>query len=552
MFVENSTLVLLGYTSETEPGARAPYLPFNDGNPFFKVGARFHVRHYCRDNHVEAVVLGHLVHAVTPHPNTQHTMTAVNGFAKRVAPKVGHENAALLSEFSSFVAHWLNSNLTPFNVYEHFDFEQWISTREGYTEARKQELRELYVTYQQPRDLSPEHNMCKSFIKDEFYTSFKTARTINSRTDAFKVVVGSVCSAMEKYVFKNPAFIKYVPVRERPSYIYDKLYRHGYSYFASDYSSLEASIDSKQMNAAEFQLYRHLFNLTINQPVIDLLIDAMEDEQVLNFKTFVGYVQTVRCSGEMVTSLGNGFTNLMIYQFICHKLGIDCNCVVEGDDGLGSCPPEFVDLIKSFPYDQLGFDIKIEFFTKVGEAGFCGNIFDEDDRVILVDPRKYLSNIGYLCSRYKRAKKSTLRSILRCKALSFLYQYEGCPIMTALSLKLLSFTSGHNLEKGLSAFDSYHRTIVIESIGFFGRGSPTTTREIGINSRLLMERRFGISIVEQVQIENELQALTDYMFFSGVNLPSVQAIMPSEWVRCYYKYVVRMDFDAQIREEGKA
>ena len=97
-------------------------------------------------------------------------------------------------------------------------------------------------------------------------------------------------------------------------------------------------------------------------------------------------IEARRMSGEMNTSLGNGFSNLMFMAFVCEKLGLNCNGVVEGDDGLfafnGNTP-------SASDFTKYGFNIKLDVHSEISTASFCGNVFDPEDRQIMTCPYIY-------------------------------------------------------------------------------------------------------------------------------------------------------------------
>jgi len=224
------------------------------------------------------------------------------------------------------------------------------------------------------------------------------------------------------------------------------------------------------------------------------------------FKHFSVELEATRMSGEMNTSLGNGFANLMLMLFMCEEVGSTfCDGVVEGDDGLFSITgptPTKAD------FETLGLRIKLEEHNDISTASFCGIIFDSQDRCNLVDPRKVVMTFGWACSRYVAARDSKLRALLRCKSLSLVYQYPGCPIVQALGLYGLRITTEVSIGEmfrviNTKGYNSYHRTRELASIG-----KQWKTREIGMNTRLLCERVFGISVEAQLDYEKYLGSLT--------------------------------------------
>ena len=146
----------------------------------------------------------------------------------------------------------------------------------------------------------------------------------------------------------------------------------------------------------------------------------------------------------MNTSLGNGFSNLMFMAFVCEKLGLNCNGVVEGDDGLfafnGNTP-------SASDFTKYGFNIKLDVHSEISTASFCGNVFDPEDRQIMTCPYDVLSTFGWTTNKYAKSSDKTLKALLRSKSLSLAYQYPGCPILSSLAQYGLRVTKGYNVEK---------------------------------------------------------------------------------------------------------
>jgi len=141
-------------------------------------------------------------------------------------------------------------------------------------------------------------------------------------------------------------------------------------------------------------------------------------------------------SGDMCTSLGNGFTNMMLALFIAKEKHGHLEGVVEGDDGLFSSS---VELTKE-DYAELGFSIKIESISDPCRASFCGMIFADSGEIIR-DPVRFLSTFGWTTS-FITAGSCIMDQLLRAKALSAVYETPQCPIVGALARFALSRTRG--------------------------------------------------------------------------------------------------------------
>lgn len=451
----------------------------------------------------------HIDGVALPRPDLDHCDTALAGVCKRFATKVPVAERPILREFRTFVRGWIRKNLSPLPPDTDVSFETWLG-KTNYPEWRKNELRAAWAALDDPFDKKAVQKLflVSSFIKDEDYTDYKHARGINSRSDAFKCLVGPMFKLIEEQVYKHPAFIKHVPVAERPAYITRMLHMSGAKYLASDYTSFEALFVRELMEACEFELYQYM---TMNLPDGDWFDQmckvVLGGKNECRFKFFVVYLQAVRMSGEMCTSLGNGFTNLMAMEFVSRRCGsTEVAGVVEGDDGLfainGPTPT-------AEDFAKLGLVIKLEVHEKLSTASFCGIVFDESDLVNIADPFKILAGFGWGNRQNRYVKSSRLRALLRCKALSLLAQYPGAPVLQELALYGLRVTNDIMTMKAFKVVnsrgalgDEWHRQQVLHALnnGVFTQHVPTRTR-------LLMEEKFGLRLEDQYKIEAYLASL---------------------------------------------
>jgi len=371
-------------------------------------------------------------------------------------------------------------------------------------------------------------------MKDETYPEYKHARGINSRTDVFKCRVGPIFKAIESVVYSHPSFIKHVPVSKRPSYIKDKLYALGRKYFATDYTAFEALFVKEVMECVEFELYDWMtFDLPSHE---EFMRTCREDLAGLNhceFKWFWVELQATRMSGEMCTSLGNGFANLMFMLFLCQEVGSTfVDGVVEGDDGLfvisGPAPSKA-------DFESIGLIIKLEVHDQLSNASFCGIIFDETDCINVRDPRRVLTTFGWTSARYAKARTSKLRILLRAKSLSLAYQYPGCPIIQALAHYGLRMTEGVTAWQLIRAacaagVNEYQRDVLRQAI----RAGNPCQYPTGIRTRLLVERMFNITVEAQIRYEAYLEGLSEIQpldpLFLDVVLPAVSRDYTTKYV----------------------
>jgi len=464
-----------------------------------------------------------------PHPDLSHSKTAQDGVRKRAACAPPEPNRSMLRKLRTFVRHYIRTHFVPLARDTDVSVETWLE-KTSYPLWRKEELRRKFSEVKNRTD--KKYFKVKSFIKDETYSEFKHARGINSRTDEFKCFVGPTFRAIEEVVYGNKHFIKHVPVRDRPRVITERLYRVGAEYLATDYTAFESLFTKEIMMTVEFELYKHMTqNLPNHKEFMWYCYNVLAGKNMCQFRNFKVKLMATRMSGEMCTSLGNGFANLMFMLFMLEEKG--CTGIdgfVEGDDGIfvfeGPVPTEE-------DFAQLGLRIKIINHKDLARASFCGLIFDVFDQSNVTDPMEVLVSVGWTSSRYARSANPKLRSLLRCKALSLAHQYPGCPIIQPLAFKLLELTRGTEIRRTIyssPAFNNWEREQLIAALR---DESKITPKPIGQNTRCLVAEEFKLSLADQDYIEKRIQNLVDLEMIQDNYLES---LCPSTWVQFFDRY----------------
>lgn len=437
----------------------------------------------------------------------------------------------MLEEFRVFVRAWIRKKLNPLAFDSDVSVESWLAGS-SYPAWRREEL--LFKWRRQHPDrvkTDPRFHTCKSFMKDESYVKYKHARAINSRSDEFKCLVGPIFKLIEKSLFKLKYFIKKVPVGDRPRYIYEMLYSAGGEYPATDFETFEASFVSEVMNCCEFELYDYMTSeLNDHDWFMDVCHGVLAGDNVCKFKNFTVTVIGKRMSGEMCTSLGNSFTNLMVMKFAALRMVAKCKIVVEGDDSIG----KFYGRLPSAEFfASIGFVVKLVPFAHLSEASFCGLVFDNEDLLNVTDPRVVLASFGWTTRQYMKANPMTRRMLLRSKALSLAYQYPGCPVLSALARYAMRMTRDIPNDR-LSGFvakvkNTYEREWLQEAIAH-----PVAYVNPPLNTRFLVEKLYGMSYSHQVEIENYLDGLN---IITPLSLPTITLYMEPSWAHYWYNYV---------------
>jgi hypothetical protein len=452
----------------------------------------------------------HVDGAANPHPDPNDTDTMIAGVRKRFAFAPPEPDPHLLLGLKKFVRKWVETNMVPLPPDTDISVETWLQ-KTNYPLHRKVELKDKWESIQDSWEMEERYYRCKSFMKDETYPEYKHARGINSRTDEFKCRVGPIFRCIEEQLYKHPEFIKHVPVKDRPDYIYNMLFENGATYAATDYTAFESLFTKELMESCEFVLYEYMVSkMPDGAAFMRLLRHTLAGRNRCVFRDFVVSLDATRMSGEMNTSLGNGFSNLMIMLYMCQVIGsTNVVGVVEGDDGLFRCNGRFP---TADEFARLGLVIKIELHRDISSASFCGIIFSADDRVNITDPIDALLEFGWTTNRYAASNSKKLKLLLRCKALSLAFQYPGCPIVSALAEYGLRMTRSFQVSgfirenRGISMWEREQLLAADQWFRTYGRAP---IRPVGADSRELMHAKYGIDPVDQLAIEQYLGGLTE-------------------------------------------
>lgn len=468
----------------------------------------------------------HVVGRAPPCPDVYDVETLMQGCQKRFlreTPPIDRAVLRRLREFSRWLARKL---IRPLELWE-IDFEEWLH-QAPYPEWRKKEIREAWDNCL--RTISKRHFKNKSFGKHEHYVQegavFKNARAINSRTDAFKAWSGPFFHALEKKLFATEWFIKHVPVNERPAWLLKK-FGQNRQVVATDHSSFEAHVTSEIIMAVEWQLYAYAFRNVLDGGELALLRRALAGTNECAFKDFTVYVRGCRMSGDMCTSLGNGWTNLVVMLYLKQEYGgedvLNIPGVVEGDDGLFAgyepSPVQFA---------TVGMTVKQSHFPRAGDAGFCGLMFDEIELKNITDPRDKILRFGWTMSTMMYGKERKLRGLLRAKALSLVYETPHCPILSAMGRAYVRLTHGTQAIYDPTEYTTWWQTF----IGVYGlQSDPCMNYTVGPGTRICFERLYGVSVGMQLEIENYFDNLSN---ISPIDHAAIESLLYRFPQTCQY------------------
>jgi hypothetical protein len=474
------------------------------------------------------------------------------GLGYRLCRKMPKVRSRVLWQFRVYIQYLLWS-LFPQAIPADYDFspKSWTA-KTHYPLWRCAQL--LLLVPDVPQILTSEffrkYGACKAFIKLENYTNgtvfefgdYKPPRVISSRSDHVKVGVGPAIKAIEEVVYKLPYFIKHVPIPDRPRYITEHVQTEGCRYMASDYTSFECGFTPAFMRVCEFALYKHLLRDCPHQrQSMKLFEKQCTGINKVHMSDVTCYMAARRQSGEMTTSLGNGFSNLAMTAFLLRDvIDIkDLRCVVEGDDGLFAIPSQFENLVKPSCYEDLGFMIKSEWHDTVNTASFCGLVYDVHDCINLTNPIDEILSVGWSLGENIHASDSRISGLLIAKVYSLIYEYSGCPIVYKLA-RWLARCKGLKFDFSIlksRSWSYWERDKLAAQFAEIASGKRTLSkmllREPGIGSRLIMEQVYGVTVADQKMMEAYFDAQTS---IHPIDLPSITTYL-SPMAKAFTRYV---------------
>lgn len=137
-------------------------------------------------------------------------------------------------------------------------------------------------------------------------------------------------------------------------------------------------------------------------------------------------MDSIRCSGEMNTSLGNTLLNYISIMVAAELQGQSCECVVEGDDALISIPDTADHEQYTRDMRSLGFNVKLDVVPCPGKAGYCSMKWDANGTVI-PDPSSFVAD--FFWTRESSLSTITREDLLAAKCLSYMAMCPDMPVM---------------------------------------------------------------------------------------------------------------------------
>lgn len=298
---------------------------------------------------------------------------------------------------------------------------------------------------------------------------------------------------------------------------------------ATDYTSYESHFTTDMMDDCEFELYRYMSSKNVKAKLLcRLIFKILATNNIAKSKYFSVKTDAKRMSGEMNTSLGNGFSNLMFLLYACHKYELRYSGpIIEGDDAL-------IGLDKPIPeqyYKDMALNVKLEFVDDISEGSFCGLVYDPIELINIREPLEPLCTTTWITRKYAACNKNTYYSLLRSKALSLMFEYPGCPILYNYGRKLFDLLKEYEIK--FDCTNSYDRIRFLRMHEQY-KENILPYKETGLRTRLLMEKIFKIPVSAQLLLEQEIEKMS----LEDMTLPSVLNYVPDIWKQNFSNYVV--------------
>ena len=249
-------------------------------------------------------------------------------------------------------------------------------------------------------------------------------------------------------------------------------------------------------------------------------------------------------SGEMNTSLGNGWIAHMVVRFLTWKLyGKEPVVLQEGDDTVFCMPGVVGDEL----FSQLGLEVKLDRVPSVEKAQFCQLLFAPEDKIVVRDPVYYLVGFSWVPVNYMETTKYD-RVLLASKAMSCAAQYPRHPLLTSFSrwiLRTLSDVTPDVIKKFLTSranYDSYKTVEMIKALELHESGG-FDVRDPLPATRHLIEMLYNISLEAQLEIETWFDQQDE---LCPIPFDILFDYLDSSWIE-YHNWYVR---DIDCRERG--
>lgn len=352
---------------------------------------------------------------------------------------------------------------------------------------------------------------CKGFIKFECYDEPKAPRAINSPSDESKTILAALCHAVDKKTFAKKWFVKGSNPKTWPTRLEDTF--GGSPVVGTDFTSFEAHHAGFFASIVKFWWLHMVRQLPGAKALKDLVSYLLSARNECSFKHVHASVDERLMSGALWTSSANGMLNLLLCSYLSARAVnplagpdqlaawavTDFKGFCEGDDGI--CLDVGQDELLA---QRLGLRLKWEHAPDYSKAGFCGIVCQRGKHGVLKDPISVIRKFFTLEAKTDQMRPTKQSGLMRAKALSYKYTFGNCPVIGHMCDWVLRITKGVTIDIK-AVRDVYERDRILEALEAKAWREATV---IDIESRELVESRFGMTIEQQVQLEKVFSECT--------------------------------------------
>lgn len=527
-----------------------------------------------------------------PIPDIGDSDNIKEGLAKRIGTAVPEPNNQTKVMLPVYVQEWVKHrelngaiiDLLVETVDEMLDWDKYEKTLR-YSPARLRMLRKIRKEVEEIEtfdfaDNAEGHMLAYLWTKIEMHVKWesyhgekKYVRGIFARMDHFKAFYGGFSKLVQRVMYaKLDSMVTDMPVSELARYLIARLTIYPLI-MCGDFSAFESHNYPWLMCNVSIVIMVEIFSTTLTQ------------EQVVGFTYLVSkniienYFQSCTVhgklmSGETLTTIINSFTNEVLLCYICEAEGLvygigffenphrrsyafvgktlpNCNVVmtifVVGDDSVLGLPLyEHVDYTKYCKTDYLkryGVNLKLSIKDSVSGSGFLSKIFSELDYLSLCDPLKQLSK-GILPMKYAHSTVGLKKGLSRCRAISLLYEFGGCPVVSSYAECVIRCTRNISVTRALAMMeidDPYNHGRVVAAMEWYEDYKSKfgyTANPVSMDSRVLVEDNFGIPICTQLYMEDYFNGINDTNYPIEFNVPCMDLVAPEANFEFYETYLV--------------
>lgn len=436
------------------------------------------------------------------YPATRSELNMIAGLRSRVARLMLDRDQAMTDTFEDFFTLLLPRIFT--DLPTNSDLKELDETLEdtNYTTKRKEAIRNARKRYYKETPM-------KTFIKAEGLEANKAPRLINGPELDVTALLLPIFHVIDKFTFKTKYFVKGSDPRTWPKRQKDLFGTN--PVLETDFSGFEAHHSGVYAKC----LYKWVIHMTHNLSGIRnhlaLLKKMMLGINRLKARKVWAKLEQRMMSGVLWTSSGNGVLNLAFMMFLAYydpnvsvaqivdRAVTEFRGLVEGDDGicLDTQNPNRKDAIEG-----LGIDLDLVEHSHFGKAGFCGVICDPESLTVVRNPVKVLRDFFVLPIKYQHSSSSTIKALLRAKALSGKYIAGNCPVIGSLYDWVLAETRSIDVRGCSSYLDTYHRGQCLDAIKtkvWQEKSTPSDT------AYQMVEDNYGVSVIQQKDMEQRFK-----------------------------------------------